>query len=452
VGSWTITPQAVWGAGVDASGGGAYPLVSPASGLRGLVDDMHLATRAAAAVPPFALAWVYGLDTAVNGGSTVLGDTSLSTLTGAGYTPAHAADLLVVDALGHPVFNSIHATSYHQTAFGSLLLVHEWRDAQSVCRIVQRTAAKFAGNAPLLPRVIFPDPGTLDARAWVLAPPRVDAIAGATAADGTVTLTAGYNQTIAIAPRVVAGRAITRLTINSAPGAGLGRAPGCGDTPAPELRTINGQGGDPQTGDFAFGDEACLWLRRPYGKGHALQLGYDCKPCCDCGDYAGVQAQILAAWAAYARAAGAVAAARDAYLAARARWEAQRACRMTATLAVEALASLPYLIAAVGLCNPGPDCMGPTSVRLAFSAGGSPLDVILDPAGTYLSDDAGTLQQGTVVPYPVMGAWTASWIRVPARGLATARLRVVLPAGTPPSVTVTAISVGLPDAVRTLTL
>ncbi len=357
-GCWGLSASGLLGTGVEASGSN-YPFVDPEPELRGILADAYLAHAEAGAALPLRLAWMHGFDRAVNCDD----EGPASSLNGDDPTPTHAVDVLIVDGGGAVVFDSTTAGYYTGEPFGDRLLIHEWRTNAAVCRVVQHTAVAFEGDARLLPATIRPARGQLDERASELMPGRIATLGpGGTPFTADVTLVAGYNVEFTAADASSGLRRVTTITVDAAPGGGAGRAPGC-DPDEVLVRRINGQGADGR-GNLAVGAQDCLWLRRADASS-SLTLGYDCAPCCDCGDYERVQRGILRSWDVYDGAAGVADTLIDDYQAMADRWEAEKACREAQTVRLNILVNGPYLEVAASFCNTTAACAD--DVTLAIS-------------------------------------------------------------------------------------
>lgn len=392
-GSWAILPEGGRPTG-PPTGGSKYPFVDPEPTLRGIVADFWLAHSDPGVVPPLSVTRLSGLDRAVNGG-VVVGPDVAST---------HAVDVAVADGRGLVIFDSTTAPYYYAVAYGPRLAIHEWRTADATCRLAQHTAVASAADAALLPRTITPARGALDARTSLVLPPRVRSLGTDPAAPGGVTLVAGYN--VALTPG--AGPSVT---IAAVAGAGAGRAPGCGGGEADALRTINGQGPDPRTGNLALDTSGCYYFRRVWihpddaapgvlvRLDGTLKVGNDCKPCCACADYADVQAGVLAGWAGYEAIAADVGRMVDRYAAMVARWDAARACREARAVKLNAMAYNADVDVVVTLVNPSDACA--YAVILVATIDPAPfVPMTVDPQASYRIDEGG----GSVPVAPTFAA------------------------------------------------
>jgi hypothetical protein len=401
-GCWIVLPDGQQPTGPE-DGGRQYPFVAVEDELLGILADASLSHQVLDAQPPLALTWLYGLDRAVNCG--VEGGVSSM---GGEPTATHPVDVLINDVNGLPVFDSTLAAYYAATPIGDRLLQHEWRTLTAVCRLIQHTAVARAGDERLLPRVIEPVYGALDERVSTRVPLRLD---GMFLQDGSqvsadVTLWSGYNVTFSVKTFTRGVRRVNQVTVNAAPGGGIGRAPAC-DGAEVFIRTINGVPGD-AGGNFLLGAQACNYLRPPAsGAPNALELGYDCQPCCTCQDYENVQAGVLGSWNVYADTAATSAALVGQLRTMIARWDARKAALEALAVRINALPHWPYVEVAASVCNSSLACLD--KVKLEVDAAIDPqFGLSVDPrtlANPYYPADYGsallTNSCGVLVP---MGA------------------------------------------------
>lgn len=407
VGCWTVRPDGGRPTGPIATGVD-YPFVEVDDGLVGVIADAYLSHADGAARLPLSLAWIYGLDRAVNCGASPPG---VSSIGGELPTPAHAVDALVVDAAGRAVFDSTAAWFYKATPFGTRLLVHEWRTDSAVFRLVQHTAVALAGLAAPLPRTITPRRARLDERASALLPGRVSALV---MPDGTristgVSLLGGYNVAFAVADPVAIGlRRVTDVTISATPGTGAGRAPGC-NPEALAIGTIDEVAPD-ATGNFTLAADACNWVRPPAGRPATLQVGYDCKPCCECPDYEAVQLGILATWAVYKSGAGEAVQLAAEFQRSIDRWAAQKACRESQLVRINSVSSGGRVQHAISVCNTTADCLHDVTLSVDFAP--TPARAATIDAGSTTQTDPFGYTYGPLL-ITVDGVTVFSWVLIP---------------------------------------
>lgn len=418
VGCWSVLPDGGDSTGVSP-GGSNYPFISSDAVITWLIADAYLAHRKTDAVLPLSITWLYGFDRAVNCGTTIPGSS-----VGSDPTPQHLVEVLIVDAIGAVTFDSTVAAFYSARAFGDRLLIHEWRTSTAVCRIVQHTAVAQLADALSIPRSIVVAAGVLDARVSELLSHRVESL-GTLPAIGTIStdivLVEGYNVAATTALPATEGlRRVTEVTISGTPGGGLGRSPGCA-TAATTVRSIDGVTPD-ATGNLAMVADGCHWLRRAPGDASSLQLGYDCKPCCDCPDYENLQLGILGAWSLYSDSAVVAAAVVTEFEADIARWAAQKACREARVVRINAVAVGGYVQVAVSLCNTTSRCLfGPTvsvdmtSVTLTT--------ISVDPAATILVDTFG-YSTAYALDASVPNRLTATWPLVAPQSVVAVHFRL----------------------------
>lgn len=311
------------------------------------------------------------------------------TLTVAGTT------FTVSDALGAEVAAGDTADAA-STAWGDRT-VYEWVLAAAVLRVVVR------------PDLLADGGGELDPRAWNRLAARVDSLGvyGDPSPDarktGTVALVGGYNTVLtALTPAAAdGGRAVAQVRIDVTPAAGLGRAPGCEEV-EPLVRSVNnvkpGAGGNLLlSADECFRVQAAAAVTAAsprtaaYTDPHALVIASDCGPCCTCDymvrTYEGLR-RMVGRWQDLVNDAQA---ARDLYHANRARWLAQRACRMARPLTLTALPlKACYLSVAATLCNMTGKCLVPVELRLTAGTDGTDGAAYCGPAyvnGTHTNGD-----------------------------------------------------------------
>lgn len=261
------------------------------------------------------------------------------------------------------------------TAWGDRV-VYEWVLADAVLRVVVRPELLADGGGELDPRTV----NRLAARVDSLAVAG-DLSAGA-AKTGAVALVGGYNTDLTLTEPTLTdgGRYVRQVRIDVTPAGGLGRAPGCEELDR-LVRSVNNvrpaAGGNLLlTADECFRVQldAAVTATSPrtaaYTDPHGLTIASDCGPCCTCDymvrTYEGLR-RMVAQWQALTDDAQGV---RDLYHANRARWLAQRACRMARPLTLVALPLKScYLSVAATFCNMSGKCLRPAELRLTVASG-----------------------------------------------------------------------------------
>lgn len=262
--------------------------------------------------------------------------------------------------------------------------VHEWVGTTWVFRIV----IDF-GN-------LTDGAGELDPRCTELMPPRVESLAVSTDTTparrkaGNVALTNGYNTILThLEPTLTdGGRYVHQVRIDVSPAAGLGRAPGCEEL-VPYVRSVNNVRADSGgnlvlTAQGGQDDGQCFRIFLPnrvtgefpreaeltHGA-NTIRISSDCAPCCTCDyyvrTYEGLR-RMVSRWQSMVNEAQSV---RDLYHANRARWLAQRACRLNHPLVVTAIPiKACYLGVSATYCNMSRSCLRPLEIRLTIDADG----------------------------------------------------------------------------------
>ena len=483
-----------------------YPFLNPSEDIQGLLADVYLSHEVHTAVLPLHIDWMYGFDTAFGYPPPVVdaltpsglddGEIARPTVNVADAvnvrplsiaTPAtaipspivrgpyppitNAVDLRIRDANDAVIFDSTTATYYRAVNFGERLRIHEWRNADAVCRVVQHTAFEDVEDFKTFPTRIMPESSVLDERTVHLLPKRLNSVRAASVTTSeAIRLRGGYNVNLFsgvdprpqllepnITPVLQPGqeaatapgeRFRTRITISADPGDGDGRFKKCLETDLP-IRTINNVPPD-EYGNFILTATNCYWMRRPAdiangvakfslvdnevpvggpsGQGSTntastLQIGNDCTPCCECADYMNVYKGVTSVHNTYAKIGKTAAATRDTYKDAITRWNEQKTCRAASPTRV-VMAATPsgtnlLLDVAVSLCNTSDDCVTASST-LAFTAScspgggsgggsiGSPSPANPDNCNVAITTSSNPQRQ----PYQLSGTWpnyTVNW-------------------------------------------
>ena len=409
-----LDPNGGNGIGPDATGT-VYPLIAPTPEIKGVLADFYLAHANAAVILPLSLAWVSGMDVAYNDGAP----TPPNAGHGIPYTPAHTADVVVVDAHNTVVFDSTTAVFFRAFPFNNRLTVYEWQSASAVCRLVQHTAVSDPSLFQARPAQIWPGDGRLDERCSEIIPTGITSLNGLTAAP---ILLPGYNTTLSVQTAQTGLQQVTTLTLGFEAGTGLGRSPGCTDQTVP-FASLNGQTPD-SNGNLTLTAGDCYYVR-PVTDGSGvipgqLAIGNDCEPCCSCADYAQLGQAIANTFAklqALGQGAEQVACQLAKLIAC---WEAQKTCRDDAAIKMNALAYGAYVDVAAQFCNTGDTAVGPVVLTIAFS---STAPVALVANTSSVTDGLGALTTTT----PITGTDTISftWTSVAAGTAVVARFRLL---------------------------
>lgn len=337
-------------------GGSDYPFAAR-SDVSGLLLDFYLiyGDDAAEFQLPFRLFWLHGCGT-------------VPAAPPAGAPAAtHAYDLVVVDADDQVVFDSTGGTVL-TTDWGDHRRVVEWRRGDACCRIVYDTARAGEFGDDLTTDV------ALDARTYVRTPRRLRSL---TVNDqrltGAIKILAGFNTTLTRLPgsRVDGGRFREVVEVACAPGTGAGRSPGC-EEELPVLRSVNGQTAD-AGGNLVLSADSCWRVQYVTSAGayadesarSALLLDDDCTPCCPCAHFVRTYKGLRLMHSRWLAAAQELESIRDLYHANRARWLAQRECRLNDSLKVHAASEDGCTVAfAISYCNNSFGCVQPVEIRL----------------------------------------------------------------------------------------
>jgi hypothetical protein len=395
-----------------------YPFVEPAPEVQYLIADFYLAYEDlnSAYQHPFKLKWVYGLgcesSTAVK-------------------APAHAADVLVVDANDVTVFDSTIGCEFASWGWGSKhpladpaalydYQVYEWISANVVCRLVSYNTwpiiTESAGaddDAPRnYPTHISLTSGTLDERSVYRLPRRVNSVKvknGVTtsaAITGDIDLHYGYNTELTAQPQQRRGiRATNQIQINAVPGAGLGKYLNCPETGSP-IYAINGMTGP----DILIEASDCVWLKRPAqlvgdklvltspssssssagscicppaSSTATLAIVSNCPACCQCSDYVQVGNYMNRTADRYrpiGQAANTIVALHQSNID---RWLEQQDCRLQRPLqACLAPQRCPYVDVVVQFCNQCTECAQDVVLNMTFETLDLQNNVITNTATT----------------------------------------------------------------------
>lgn len=345
-----------------------------------------------------------------------------------GAVPTHARDILIVDADDRVVFDSTLAAEFSESAWGVNLTTAQWSNGQQVLRVTYHdNPPPWAPVGSLLPSnaVLSETEGVLDPRAYYRMPRRLRSIkVGDTVLPaGDVVFAEGYNIRLTASETTSSdgGRRSTQIAVRARPGDGLGRTGGCDEDVDPPIRTLAGVRGT-DAGDFLLDAVGCYRVQRPSvttsGPGdqrtatvtpHALEIGNDCGPCCECDDFVTTYRGVLKLDQRYRELAARAEIVRDTLADNIARWNAQKACRAAAPLRLLLQPEPRCRLVVAGLhCNSGGCCTGPVVLRTTFEAfrDGAPLDLTGDVSlRCDESVRAGADTRYDEVAYTPAGAW-----------------------------------------------
>jgi hypothetical protein len=376
-----------------------YPFVrfsAPSSednAFRYLVADFYLAYDDAgeydASVPksvfPLRLKYIYGLGCDDNGPPEEF------------FTPTHTADLLIVDANDNTVFDTTTATNFDVNIWNADYTIYTWSiDApyQIVCRLTLYTSWTASDDDRReYSKYLVPENAILDARTIQKLPRRLLSVSvrqetGTTVNGpyvGNLIFSNYYNTTVTAAARTTSNFVSnTNVTFAGVAGSGFGYYPVCGNLydeetqqkiPQP-IRRINGVGAT-AAGDFAVAGKDCMFVRRPTVLDGAnvrpsttaqLQVGADCRPCCECNDYVNTALYMNNVQARYSLIGTRVKDLKLIHEQNIAKWQDKRACSLSYPLKLIFVSQgCPTLDVVAMLCNPCNDvCLPSSTLNLAL--------------------------------------------------------------------------------------
>ena len=434
-----IDPDADDGAGADP-GGRDFPFVRPSADVAGLLVDAWLCHDVAAS-PPLRVASLVGLDRAAGSGRP----------TG----PAeHPADVRIVDSAGATIFDSTAAHYYRGGPAGGGLWRHEWRSTAASCMLLQRVASTVAGGRTPPAASVVPTDGRLDARCSSRWPGHVSRLSAGDgpAVVGPGELAEGYNVGLVATPLARGRRRGVRIVVSAAPGGGLGAAPGCEGDAGLYVRSIRGQLAD-EHGNLTLDGGGCTWVRRVVSTSGSprvatpvpatLQLGDDCTPCRPCVGYEDAQRDLLTQWDRYEALAAVSRLVAGDHSTSIARWKADKLCRDSADVRLNALPYKNFVEVVAGVCNTGAGCLTGISMRVGISTEPDTAWVFVDGACSK------TDGRGRVDAYrPLVDSLcvTINWDLIPPGGSVVARFRLQFPVDSEVAVSLTASALSDPDS------
>lgn len=377
---------------VQPQSGLDYPLVAPSADIRYLLADLHLAyddageydPTVAPAVHPLRIKYLYGAGCAAN------------TPADGFPTPAHAVDIVIVDANERVILDTTTQTiAFNDQPWSADYRICEWKTDKAVCRVVLYTTWPDDDNGQTdddtrrhYDEYLTPSNARLDERAVYKMPRRLLSLRvrnGQTTTaryKGNFKFVNGYNTEIAAGLSETKNfRNITRVNFSAVAGTGLGRYGNCPDGVAVPITKINGVNG--VNGDFRLSATDCLWVRRPVTVGVTApypvnpsttahqQVGGDCDPCCGCDDYANTAKYMNETSYRYKLIGQRAEKVRTEHENNIARWVDQRACSVQRPLRLFMVPQrCPYMDVVMMLCNPCDTCLEPTRLTLTLAVGG----------------------------------------------------------------------------------
>lgn len=369
--------------------------------------------------------------------------------------------VIIEDEDAQVVFDTVGITPVY-ALWGTDRFVVLWNDPDRGCLQIVLRNANVPGNVS--------ERLELDARTYNRLPSQLTSIASRS---GVTELIAGYNTRIDVTPvTVVDGqRRQTRIVFNAIPGAGDGRFSDCGEVVSP-IRRIGGKEADAD-GNFTLDADGCFRLQRPlslfededsrsahYGDldlsaedaPHGIQINSDCGPRCPDSYYLRVHRGMLRMWDRWKEAAEDVEQVRTDYLGVKARWDAQRACRLEnpIKLVISPEKGCKFTIGGL-LCNMTGVCL--TNVEMRFRI------ELFDGGTPDLTPDAGSPCAQSIIRgsftegqenYDIGGDWPQYYAHFPfasSQDSSSVRFRVCVPGCTSNKTMQVTMTVHGPDVV-----
>ncbi|NDD52493.1 hypothetical protein EBZ39_01205 [bacterium] len=375
---------------VQPQSGLNYPLVNPTADIEYLIADFHFEyddigeynNSVAPVKNPISIRHLYGVGCVEN-------------MPAANFpTPAHDADIVLVDALNRVVLDTTtQPTTFDQADWSQDYKIYTWKTANSVCRLVAHKTWPMADqgddDAPRnYNKYLTPVNAQLDARAVYKMPKRLLTLRvqnGQTISNryvDAVNFVNGYNTEIAAEKAEVKNfRINTEIKFSAVAGTGLGRYGNCPETPAVPISKINGVTG--ANGDFNLSAKDCLFIRRgvtvsvnePHSTNPSLtshqQIGANCDPCCACSDYSDTAKYMNDTSYRYKLIGQRAEKVRTEHENNIARWLDQRACSVQRPLRLFMVPQrCAYVDIVMMLCNPCQICVAPTRLTLTVDVSG----------------------------------------------------------------------------------
>lgn len=382
--NFIYSPRGRQGIGViQPQSGLDYPLVSPSADIRYLLADLYfeyddpgLYGIGPVAQHPLRIKWLYGLGCEEN--SAIPGMP----------TPAHAADIVIVDANNNIVFDSTNLNAdvnyrrFSVKDWGADYTLYEWLSRDAVCRIVAHKNWSPDEAAPVnYPIHLAPDNAIIDERAVYKMPQRVKSLTvlNSTVRRSAVKFKDGYNvDLITAAQEVVGFRNQTAITINVTDTAEYSD---CAEDKTPNIYSINGIRAN-QFGQFFITADKCIFSRVPTVKNDddtvsrskvngntPIAIDSNCPACCDCADYVNMALYMNRVRNQYSRVGRRSHQVKLLHEDNIARWLEQRTCRLNKPLRLSlSPLSCPYMEVIMQFCNQCPDCVEDVVLSVTLSS------------------------------------------------------------------------------------
>lgn len=375
---------------VQPQSGLNYPFVAPTADIQYLVADLHFEyddigeynADVAAAKHPLAIKHLYGIGCVENTPAENF------------LTPVHAADIVLVDALGRVVLDTTtQSTTFDQANWGQDYKIYTWKTANSICRLVAHATWPIDDDADTdfvrhYDKYLTPENAQLDERAVYKMPKRLLTVrvkTGQTISSryaGSINFTNGYNtELIALPTETKNFRKNTKINFSAVAGSGLGRYGNCPGGAVVPVSKINGVSG--VSGDFHLAAKDCLLIRRgvtvgvdpPNNTNPSItshqQIGANCDPCCACSDYSDTAKYMNDTSYRYKLIGQRAEKVRTEHENNIARWLDQRACSVQRPLRLFMVPQrCPYVDIVMMICNPCQSCVLPTRLTLTVDVAG----------------------------------------------------------------------------------
>ena len=407
---FTYSPAGRAGIGViQPQSGLDYPLAQPSDDIRYLLADFYLAfdDPGAAITPPLRIQYLYNVG-CEDGPRNPSWPTPRA---------GEVADIVVVDSAGLVVLDSTvtnQSLTYSARDWGADYKIYEWVTADVVCRLVAYTTwTETDGDARHYAKYLAPQNATLDPRAIYRMPRRVRSLSVRQNSGplvlgpytGKVIFSNGYNTLLVAGPTTTTNFVVnTDVTFSAEPGTGEGYYPICGDVVDEETQenipqpiiTINGINGTPDGNFFLVGQD-CIYVRRPTGETENcvtifnpdtqesvttcatkavplvnidLELGTDCPPCCECGDYVKTALYMNTVYDNYKKIADTTEAVKQKHEENIARWASRLSCVTANPLKLLLFAqNCPYVDVIAMICNTCDECFSESRLSLDLDGG-----------------------------------------------------------------------------------
>lgn len=460
---------------VQPQSGLDYPFVAPGYGentlaiadVENLFADFYLSyddpgyyKQPPVVTNPLRIYWLYGFGTGAAWSSGGQPDPAIPTP-----SPAHTADLVVVDSAGDVIFDSTTADQFNTTTWGTYYTIYEWRKTtkpnEAVCRAIKYDKVHNNIELPQRPIEYCPRNAVLDERTIEKIPKRVLAMRVQNGDCITpwfkekVSFVNGHNTEIEMADTAILDlRRTTSVSFSAVPGSGSGQyglcetgvceeddptnvcPPGedevikiCEEITGEEIKTINGAQPDAAGNIFLTAND-CLWIRKPAaydgGVPHnyenvngtrvrpIMAVGADCAPCCACEDYLETAKYMTNLGLYYKDIGNRVADVKAVHEDNIGRWEQQRECRNRRPLEL-ILVPQPNSCMDVVLfyCNHCDVCAENVTLTVQFSAQPTPGGAALDGKNARMVSDNRSNSTDVSGGWPV---FSARFPTVPAGG------------------------------------